>query len=232
MPGSRLTLSGFRPILAGATARDRAAACIGALFVISLTGLVSRWLLGGSSPLPALMFASIGASAVLVFAVPASPLAQPWPVIGGNVISATVGLGVVHLVPDPMIAAGVAVAAAIAAMTVARCLHPPGGGTAIIPVLAGVGSNAVDRTFPIAPVALNAVLLVVGAWLFHRMSGHSYPHRTQALSSGTLVIEDGDIAQALADLHEPLDVSPADLKAIATAAANAAITRQRAKGAK
>ncbi|MFG3757464.1 HPP family protein, partial [Klebsiella pneumoniae] len=74
-----------------------------------------------------LLVASIGASAVLLFAVPASPLAQPWPIIGGNSVSALVGIVVARAIGDPLLAAAVAAALAIAVMSLARCLHPPGG---------------------------------------------------------------------------------------------------------
>ena len=63
-----------------------AAAFLGHLF---LTALVSRWV-GGDASLPWLI-APMGASAVLVFGVPASPMAQPWAVVGGDTLSALVG---------------------------------------------------------------------------------------------------------------------------------------------
>lgn len=65
----------FVPILAGATLRDRLLACVGAVIGVTLTSLVSAVALHGWIPLP-LLVAPIGASAVLVFAVPASPLAH------------------------------------------------------------------------------------------------------------------------------------------------------------
>ncbi len=69
----------------------------------------------------------MGASTVLLFAVPASPLAQPWSILGGNTIAALIGVGVRMLVPDPMLASAMAGATAILAMLVLRCLHPPSG---------------------------------------------------------------------------------------------------------
>ena len=80
--------NGFRlfvPILAGANLRDRLIGSLGALISICLTGLITALVMGRSIELP-LIVAPIGASAVLIFAVPASPLAQPWSIIGGNVI--------------------------------------------------------------------------------------------------------------------------------------------------
>ncbi|RZJ40246.1 MAG: hypothetical protein EON86_12810, partial [Brevundimonas sp.] len=149
----------FRPILAGATLRDRALACLGALLGIGLTGLVSRAILGSETVLPLLMAASMGASAVLLFVVPASPLVQPWPLFGGHVVSALTGIAVARLIPDPMIASAVAVAVAIALMSLLRCLHPPGGSTALIGVLGGSAVHGAGLMFALVPIGLNAVLL-------------------------------------------------------------------------
>lgn len=215
----------FRPILPGTTIIDRVVACIGAIIGIAATGLVTRWMLGSDSPASLVMVASMGASAVLVFAVPASPLAQPWPVLGGNVVSAAVGVAVAHLIDDPMLGAGIAVGAAIGMMSLLRCLHPPGGGTALIPVIAGIGAPAASWLFPLWPVALNAALLLGVAWLFHRFSGHRYPRVVQVATAPTVSINDDDITYALAQLHEPLDVNPGDLRIIATLAAEHARSR-------
>ena len=81
----------FSPILAGATLRERMLACLGALIEIALTGMVCGYFFGQDPHLP-LIVAPMGASAVLLFAVPASPLAQPWSIIGGNTISAMMGI--------------------------------------------------------------------------------------------------------------------------------------------
>ena len=115
----------FVPILAGATLRERALACLGAIAGIALSAVVVG-LAFGAGGWSALIVAPMGASAVLVFAVPASPLAQPWPVIGGNAISALVGLVAARLVPDPVLAAGLAVGLAIAAMSPRPCMAPEG----------------------------------------------------------------------------------------------------------
>lgn len=227
MPGitRELTMKLFRPIVPGTTARDRILACVGAFVGIVATGLGAQFTLGSNTAAPMLMIASMGASAVLVFAVPASPLAQPWPVVGGNVVSATVGVAVATLFDDPMFGGGVAVGTAIAMMSLLRCLHPPGGGTALIPVLAGAGSPAAAWLFPLLPVALNAILLVAVAMLFHRFSGRLYPRVITSVSTPRLSINDEDIAHALSQLHEPLDVNPVDLRTIATLAAEHARRR-------
>ncbi|MFD1837338.1 HPP family protein [Paracidovorax cattleyae] len=94
------------------------------------------------------LVAPIGASAVLVFGVPASPLAQPWPVVGGNALSALVGVACAALVPDPALAGALAVALAIALMVRLRCLHPPGGAAALFVVMAH-GASPQFAFFPV-----------------------------------------------------------------------------------
>ena len=209
----------FKPVLAGATWRDRAVACVGALFGIAVTGLISRAVLGGDTGLAMLLAAPLGASAVLLFAVPSSPMGQPWPVIGGNIVSALSGVIAAHLIPEPMIAAGAAVGLSIAAMSVTRSLHPSGGGTALVAALGGSTFASHTWAFAFAPVGLNAVILVATAWLFHRVSGHSYPHR--AAPQATLApppITEADIDAALDRFGEPVDISRADLTTLSNLA--------------
>lgn len=215
----------FTPILAGATVRDRAIACLGALFGIAATGLISRAVLGDLD-LALLLAAPLGASAVLVFAVPASPMGQPWPVIGGNVISALAGIVAAHLIPEPMIAAGVAVALSIAAMSLTRSLHPAGGGSALVAALGGPAFASHGWMFAFLPIGLNAVIVVATGCLFHRFTRHSYPHKAAPAPAAPPPIHEADIDAALKAFGEPLDVSPADLLKIANLAA--AEARKRA----
>jgi CBS domain-containing membrane protein len=210
-------------LLAGATSRDRLLAGIGALIGIGLTAYLCRSFLPGVSPFLA---APIGASAVLVFAVPASPLSQPWSVVGGNVVSALIGTLAAHLFARPEIAVGVAVGAAILAMSLLRCLHAPGGGTAAVTGLSGAASS---YHFALFPIALNAVLLVAVALLFHRLTGHSYPHRPQAkLAPATPVgFHSDDIDAALADMGDAFDISRDDLDLLLSRAEHHAGARLR-----
>jgi CBS domain-containing membrane protein len=206
----------FVPILAGASLRDRLFACLGALVGIALTGVISAAFLHSAAPLP-VMVAPMGASAVLVFAVPASPLAQPWSVIGGNVVSALAGVTAARFVPAPHLAAGCAVGGAILAMSLLRCLHPPGGAAALTAVIGGPTIAAAGYTFPFVPVGVNALLLVGTGLLFHRLSGHSYPHRPtvrpvgQEVGAVAYLPHPEDLDRALADLGEALDISREDL---------------------
>lgn len=216
----------FKPILAGATLRDRVVACLGALIGIAVTGLVSRALLPDQAAAGMILTASMGASAVLLFVVPASPLAQPWSIIGGNVISAAVGVTAALLIKDPIVAGAVAVAASIAAMSLARCLHPPGGGAALVAVLGGPVIAGAGYSFVLSPVLIDAVLLTATGLLFHRFSGHAYPHRTALTThAAALELTEADVDAALAEFGEPLDVSRDDLRLIAQTAASRAFAR-------
>ncbi|RYD88594.1 MAG: HPP family protein, partial [Sphingomonadales bacterium] len=124
------------PLLAGANWRERVIGAFGALLGIGLSGLIST-LVAGDPGMGLLLAAPIGASAVLVFIVPSSPLGQPWPVIGGNVVSTLAGIAAAHWLGHGALAAGVAVSVAIVGMSAARCLHPSGGGSALLGVVGG-----------------------------------------------------------------------------------------------
>lgn len=220
----------FRAILAGGTLRDRLIASLGGLAGIGITAAASFLLLETSAPLP-MIVAPMGASAVLIFAVPASPLAQPWPVIGGNITSALVGITVARLVPDLALAAGIAVGAAILIMSLLRCLHPPGGAAALTAVIGGHDVVSTGYMFALSPVGINAVLLALAGWLFHRLSGHSYPHRAESRPQPAEVApapHPDDIDRALADLGETYDISREDLAMLVSRVSHHAKARERA----
>ncbi|HEY0595909.1 HPP family protein [Sphingopyxis sp.] len=204
----------FVPLLAGASLRDRVIGSVGAVLGIGLVGIACHALFPATMPW---IVAPMGASAVLLFAVPASPLAQPWSIVGGNVISASVGAVVAQIVPDPAIAAAVAVSGAILAMSLLRCLHPPGGAAALSAVLGGYALFSAHVIDFLTVVLVNSLLLVSIGWLFHCFSGHSYPHRAKPVEgralapapvSGLLM---DDIDAALDDLGETFDISREDL---------------------
>ncbi|MGX5804994.1 HPP family protein [Bradyrhizobium sp. Arg314] len=211
----------FVPILAGATLRERLLACIGATIGIALTGMISG-LATGSGPLVAMLVAPMGASAVLLFAVPSSPLAQPWSIIGGNTISALVGVTVALFVHDTVIASGLAVALAIAAMSFTRSLHPPGGAAALTGVLGGPAVAAAGFLFPFVPVALNSIILVTLGFLFHKLSRRSYPHvhvpatnghgTADRLPAERVGFRPEDVDAALSALDETFDIDRDDLE--------------------
>ena len=214
--GSRVK-SLFELILAGAHWPARLVACLGAAICLTLTFVVCAHLPLALADLPVIV-APLGASAVLVFAVPSSPLAQPWAVVGGNIVSTLVGVAVFHAIPVTAIAAGVAVGAAILAMSLLRCLHPPGGAAALTAVIGSHGIHAAGFAFAFAPVGINSIALVSLGMFYHRMTGHSYPHRPSPAVAPAPGLHAADIDAALADLHESFDIAPEDLDALLTRA--------------
>ena len=113
------------------------------------------------------VMSSMGASAVLLFAVPHGPLSQPWPVLGGHLLSALMGVSCAILIGDPLVAAAAAVSLSILTMQYLRCLHPPGGATAISAVVGGEGIQSLGFMFVLTPVLLNVIILLLMAIVFN-----------------------------------------------------------------
>lgn len=208
--------------------RERLRASCGAALGILVAALGGIWLAHGSGDagrgaLAAALVAPLGASAVLVFAVPASPLAQPWPVIGGNTLSALVGIACARWIPDAAFAAALAVGVAIALMLALRCLHPPGGASALLMVLI----NCHDFGFALEPVLLDSALLVAAGLLYNNLTRRRWPHVERAVAAEP---ESGhlrrlDLDAALARYNQILDVSRDDLEALLEEAEAAAYQR-------
>lgn len=135
--------------------------------ILSLTGIlmISHAALGmeGAS----MLVASMGASAVLLFAVPHGPLSQPWPVLGGHIISAVIGVTCARYVHEPILASALAVGLAIGAMHYLNCIHPPGGATALSAVAGGAAVQQLGYFYVLTPVALNAVTILLIAIVFN-----------------------------------------------------------------
>lgn len=145
--------------------RSALAASVAGLSIAAIAFLTSRFVPQGS---PAVI-ASMGAAAVIVFQFPESPAARVWPILGGHLVSALIGVTVSQLIPDRMIAAGVAVGLSLWAMSICRCMHPPGGGTALVAVLGGDAIQDAGYRFVLLPTFINALLLAGFASLFTRL---------------------------------------------------------------
>ena len=130
----------------------------GALGIAGLTLLLQRLAPG---PGQHCLIASMGASAVLLFGVPHSPLSQPWPLIGGHTLSALAGVICARWVEPPVLACGLAVGLAIGVMHLGRCIHPPGGATALTAVIGGPAVAQWGYGYVLFPVFTSAVLLVI-----------------------------------------------------------------------
>ncbi len=138
--------------------REKVVAAVGGGLAILGLVAISFWAVPGVAATSVL--ASMGASAVLLFAIPHGQLSQPWPVIGGHAVSAVIGVASALIVPWPAVAAAVAVGLAIAAMSQLRCIHPPGGATALAAVIGGQAVHGLGFRFVVAPVLANALFMV------------------------------------------------------------------------
>lgn len=226
-------LHGFLPQPLSAGRRDVVRSGLGAALGLFATALFTHLLAPDQA---AWLIAPIGASSVLLFCVPASPLAQPWAVVGGNTVSALVGVACAQLVPDFLLALALAGCLAIAAMFALRCLHPPGGAVALTAVLGGQAVHEAGFLFALSPVALNSVLVVVAALLYNNLTGHRYPHGQPAADKNPHAtgdpaprarpgITEDDVEAALERYGEVLDVSRDDLLAIVEDARQLALAR-------
>ena len=203
---------------------EKLRASCGAIFGLLLTGLLSQLASEGRDFGTALM-APMGASAVLLFCLPSSPLAQPWAVIGGNVMSGLIGITCVKLMGAGLPVAALAGSLAIAVMLFLRCLHPPSGAVALTVVLGGPSVHAAGYGFVLMPVALNSLLLVGAAILFHNLTRRHYPqsqqlarpnihHTKDIVPSDRVGFTSADLDQVLQRYNQLIDVNRADLEAI------------------
>jgi len=124
---------------------------IGAMIAIFLLALVDEL----QSEFVLLM-APFGASAVLVFGVPDSPLAQPKNVIIGHLITALIGVIFVMLFPIAPWSLALATGLAVTVMLMTKTTHPPAGANPILIMIAGQGWG-----FLVFPVLIGAVIIVV-----------------------------------------------------------------------
>lgn len=142
--------------------REIVLSAVSAVVALLLITFVSKKFLSGFD-LPFIV-ASMGASAVLLFAVPTSPMNHPWAVAGGHLSSALAGVICAQYIGSIEIAAPIASATAILVMLYLRCLHPPGGATAMLIVLGSDEVHAAGYQFILTPIALN-VMILLGATL-------------------------------------------------------------------
>ena len=209
---------------------EKIVSAVGGFNAIFIIFLISQSILGShlSNQSAAMIIASMGASTVLLFAVPHGPLSQPWPVIGGHLISAFIGVSCAKLIPHELIAASMAVGIAIGAMYYLKCIHPPGGATALSAVIGGSVTHELGYQFLLTPVLLNVlVILLVGVLFNYPFAWRRYPvflHRNQnQIKTSTPDIPSithEDFVYALSEIDSFVDVSEYDLIRIYNLATN------------
>lgn len=162
-------LGGDQPFV---TWPERLRSVTGAFTGLLLVVIAAKFL-GEFSGVDEWLMASLGASALIVFALPQSPMAQPWAVIAGNTLSALVGISTVHLIDQSLLAIPVAASLSILGMFMLRCLHPPAAAVALIAVLSHVGSYR----YAFFPVMVDSVLLILVGAVYSNLTGKRYPNK-------------------------------------------------------
>lgn len=214
-----------------------ARSAIGAAIALGLTGLVTALLLPDATTLPYLV-APMGASAVLVFALPAAPLAQPRAVLLGNFVSALCGVGAVQLFADPLLAGALGAGIAILVMQLLRCTHPPGGAVALFTAFGGDAVREAGFAFALLPIGLNSLLLVALGIAFNNLAGSRYPHRAEPATTASprtsdqpatqrTGFTDGDVKAVLDRLEDRPDIEAADLAGLLRAVEAEAFSRRK-----
>ena len=191
-------------------------ACI-ALFIVTYTSLQ---LADTASTI--VLLASMGASSVLLFGLPNSPLARPWSFAAGHLISATVGLSCSHLFSDLALMAAVTIGCVLFVMYLFECMHPPGGATALVPVIASA-DTVLGYDFLLYPVALNVFVMLAVAlllqkfWLKQGMQKPSQQYDPIHLHHdksplNRLGLQTEDLLSALNSFDTVIDISEQDLE--------------------
>lgn len=199
---------------------EKMVSALGGLIGILGALLISKVFVGEQAA--AVIVASMGASAVLLFAVPHGPLSQPWALIGGHLISAVVGVLAARYVANELIAAGLAVGGAIGAMYYLRCIHPPGGATALSAVVGGQAVHNLGFQYVVTPILLNVLVIFSVAVLFNAMfkwrrypySWHIKSTKKQNVDADRTIgtdISHQDFVYALSEIDSFIDVSEHDL---------------------
>lgn len=197
----------------------------GFLSILSIV-FISQFILGPSSA--NLLVASMGASAVLLFAVPHGQMSQPWALLGGHIISASIGVTCALFVPNEILAASIAVGLAIGGMYYLKCVHPPGGATALSAVIGGEVIQSLGYQYIITPVLINVLAILCIAVIFnYPFSWRRYPfyifkkmQKAESKLTSADEISHADFVYALSQVDSFIDVSEYDLLHIYELATN------------
>jgi len=195
--------------------RERLVSLIGGIICVLALFAVSGYYVSSAALVP--IVASMGASAVLLFAVPHGSLSQPWPLLGGHIVSAIVGVTCAMWVPNLIAAAALAVGLAIGAMHYLRCLHPPGGATALTAVIGGPAVSELGYQYVLTPIAVNAAVMFMVAMLFNfifpwrRYPAYLHRLRRPRHELGLAPINHEDFVYALSQMDTFVDVTEEDL---------------------
>lgn len=195
----------------------------GAFLSILLVALLSHKLVNDTSY--PILIASMGASAVLLFVVPSSPMAKIWPFVGGHLISTAIGISCFFLIPNLYMAVAISVSFSILAMIYLGCLHPPGGAASLAFILAGPEVHEIGFQFLLTPVAMNLFFMLLTSQAFNNARflikrrprvqlAASHNLQSKNTPQSTLPFLETDLDDALKDMETFIDISHEDLNTI------------------
>ena len=143
---------------------------IAGLFSIITIGILT--LLTYKTEFGIFLIASFGSSMVLLYGYPESPFAQPKNVFFGHLITATVGIFFLYLIPLPLfIIIPLAVGFGVGLMILLNVTHPPAGGNPIIVIM---GSVSLD--YLLSPIISGSIIILVFAIIINKfILKKSYP---------------------------------------------------------
>jgi CBS-domain-containing membrane protein len=205
----------FKPGSDSISLAEKFRSAVAAMFSVLLLGEALHFLPDGGHPL--ILFASMAAASVLLYAVPHSPMAQPWPLLVGNLLSGAVGWLCSVFIPDPVIAAACAVGLSIFVMHLTHSLTPPGAATAMIMVLNAAQIQHYGWLWAGCAVLANTVFALLLAFVINNLihagrypvcRHHLPPPRVGATADELAV---ADVEWALGKMEGVTDVSKEDL---------------------
>ncbi|KHQ52946.1 CBS-domain-containing membrane protein [Mameliella alba] len=217
-------LRSLGPAVASVSPVEALRAGVGAIVGLGLAGL---FLLSPAMDpdLGLYLIAPFGATSVLLFAVPNSPLAQPWSAVVGNTVAALVGVAVCMTVADPTLRVALAVGLAITATILCRAVHPPAGAVAMTAAMSPAAIQELGFRFALTPVAAGTIVLVALAAIYARLTGRHYPFRqfetggeTAPRSRMRLDLSEDELVELLGRYRQSFNMGVEDLAQLIGAA--------------
>ena len=125
------------------------------------------------------LLGSFGASAVLIYGAPQADFSQPRNILGGHILSACVAvllLKAFSSIFSTELLCALSVSSSIIVMHFSRTMHPPGGATALIYVMGGEQIHRLGWLYPLTPIGLGALIMLLVALFINNLSSNSKRH--------------------------------------------------------
>lgn len=228
-------LSRLRSYVDPLSLREKLINALAAALAMLLLGLLLQGLPHPGAALP--LMASMGASAFLLFVLPHSPMAQPWPLLGGHAIAVAIALMCGYLIDQPVMAVAASVGLAVLAMQLLRCLHPPAAATALALAIIDAPLSP-QLVFSVAYSVLGGAVMLLGIAIAinhlllkrrYPMLHSHHPHHERFQrehAQDPLRLEEEDITWALSQMDGIVAATEEDLMDVYELALERALARR------